>query len=88
MSSLFQEEEIAVFERMKDEKTNKKMLIISTAFGMGTLTFFLCVSATFYLSVDSELLKFEPKYCHPVTAMKLTYHPESEIMEEYNKLFD
>lgn len=75
---------------MKDEKTNKKMLLFSAAFGIGTLFFFLCVSATFFFSVNSELLQFEPnsKYCHPVTAMKLTYHPITEIMEEYNKLFD
>ena len=72
---------------MQEGKTNKKMLF-SSAFGIGTLFFFLCVSATFYFSVNSELLQFEPKYCHPVTAMKLTYHPITEIMEEYNKLFD
>ena len=74
---------------MKDDKTKKKMLLFSAAFGIGTFLFFLCVSATFYFSVD-ELLRLEPKskYCHPVTAMKLTYHPITEIMEEYNKLFD
>ena len=75
---------------MKDDKTKKKMLLFSAAFGISTFLFFLCVSATFYFSVDSELLRLEPKskYCHPVTAMKLTYHPITEIMEEYNKLFD
>lgn len=83
---LFPKSKNYYFEKM--EETNKKMFLISAAFGIGTLTFFLSVSATLYFSVNSELLKFEPKYCHPVTAMKLTYHPITEIMEEYNKLFD
>ncbi|CAG5078199.1 Oidioi.mRNA.OKI2018_I69.PAR.g8926.t1.cds [Oikopleura dioica] len=67
-------------EEKKDDKKN--MLLISAAFGIGTLTFFLCVSAVFYFSVDSELFKVESTYCRPVTAMKLTYHPITEIMEE------